>query len=194
MTVIPIDIVNHICEYAAQDDKLWYPVFDLNTRKVYWKINKYYKTNIKKNQIFYNSNAHNLPSIYQSQIYSKNFNNESFVLQGQLDLITNDDTIWPVSTYNAYVFPYNEKRDLNKIYVTFTLENVEINKEKKFSAMLEFEKINNVGYKLVDCGRIKIFRISLNEDICGVINYAWISLHSLRMCIDMHACMSLDFN
>ena len=33
MVSLPIDIINLICELAAQDDKLWYPVFDRITGK-----------------------------------------------------------------------------------------------------------------------------------------------------------------
>ena len=41
MTSIPIDIVNHICKFAAGKDKVWYPFFSLKTSKVSWKVNPY---------------------------------------------------------------------------------------------------------------------------------------------------------
>ena len=41
MASIPIDIVNHICEFAAGRDKVWYPFFSPKTLKVSWKMNRY---------------------------------------------------------------------------------------------------------------------------------------------------------
>ena len=41
MVSIPIDIVNHICEFAAGKDKVWYPFFSPKTLKVSWKVNPY---------------------------------------------------------------------------------------------------------------------------------------------------------
>ena len=41
MKSIPIDIVNYICEFAASNDKLWYPFFSPKTEKVSWKVNPY---------------------------------------------------------------------------------------------------------------------------------------------------------
>lgn len=41
MVTLPIDIVNYICEFAAGDDKLWYPFFSPKTGKVTWKVNPY---------------------------------------------------------------------------------------------------------------------------------------------------------
>jgi len=41
MLSIPIDIVNYICEFAADNNKLWYPFFSPKTEKVSWKVNRY---------------------------------------------------------------------------------------------------------------------------------------------------------
>jgi hypothetical protein len=41
MKSIPIDIVNYICEFAASNDKLWYPFFSPKTENVSWKVNPY---------------------------------------------------------------------------------------------------------------------------------------------------------
>ena len=61
MSYIPIDIVNNICKIAAQDDKLWYPIFDIKKGKVSWKINKFYKKS--KEEILKIYHSHLLKSL-----------------------------------------------------------------------------------------------------------------------------------
>ena len=41
MVSLPLDIVNYICEFAAGNDKHWYPFFSPKTHKLSWKVNPY---------------------------------------------------------------------------------------------------------------------------------------------------------
>ena len=43
MTSLPIDVINVICGWTAQEDVDWYPQFDVKTEKLRWKVNKYSK-------------------------------------------------------------------------------------------------------------------------------------------------------
>jgi hypothetical protein len=38
---IPIDIINYICEFAVDNNHLWYPFFSPKTGNVSWKVNPY---------------------------------------------------------------------------------------------------------------------------------------------------------
>lgn len=51
MVKIPIDIINLICEWAAQEDIDWYPFFCPKSHNVSWKVNKYSKKFLKKGDI-----------------------------------------------------------------------------------------------------------------------------------------------
>jgi hypothetical protein len=51
MTSLPVNVVNLICEWAAQDDMDRYPFFCPKTHKLSWKINKYSKNLIEKGNI-----------------------------------------------------------------------------------------------------------------------------------------------
>ena len=41
MISLPVDILNYICEFAAGNDKYWYPFFSPKTHKLSWKVNPY---------------------------------------------------------------------------------------------------------------------------------------------------------
>lgn len=41
--LVPTEIVNNICEYAAGINKLWYPYFNPSNGKLIWKLNKHCK-------------------------------------------------------------------------------------------------------------------------------------------------------
>lgn len=41
MTGLPVNVVNLICEWAAQEDIDWYPFFCPKTYNLSWKVNKY---------------------------------------------------------------------------------------------------------------------------------------------------------
>ena len=73
MTSLPVNVVNLICEWAAQDDMDRYPFFCPRTHKLSWKINKYSKNLIEKSKIIlHDASCHSyvfegLLSIYQER-------------------------------------------------------------------------------------------------------------------------------
>jgi hypothetical protein len=55
MKSIPIDIINYICEFAAGENKLWYPFFCPKTEKLSWKINRYCSKYILNSRCYINT-------------------------------------------------------------------------------------------------------------------------------------------
>jgi hypothetical protein len=100
MSLIPIDIVNSICKLAAQHDKLWYPVFDLKTGRLSWKINKFCKKSKEETFKIYHSHFKSLLSegqlrlvIYQPDHYENitlrtNYKSISSIKYGEKNLIS----------------------------------------------------------------------------------------------------------
>lgn len=74
MKSIPIDIVNYICEFAAGDDKIWYPFFNPKTEKVTWKVNPYCLKYIKLSRkllneiIFASVSLHNVINFEEREL------------------------------------------------------------------------------------------------------------------------------
>jgi len=54
MVSIPVDVVNYICEFAAGNDKFWYPFFSSKTEKIRWKVNPYCSKYIQLSRKFLN--------------------------------------------------------------------------------------------------------------------------------------------
>jgi hypothetical protein len=58
MVSIPINIVNLICEFAAGDDKNWYPFFNPKTEILSWKVNRFSKKWNKNAEIILHKNLY----------------------------------------------------------------------------------------------------------------------------------------
>ena len=98
---IPIDVVNLICEFAAGNDKLWYPRFSLKTHKVSWKVNKHY---VKPSPVCY----------YMFEIYNK------YVIEGNVTLYNNSSyTPQFIGRHKTIVY---DSGDTLKLYIEFDSE------------------------------------------------------------------------
>ena len=51
MISLPINVINLICEWAAQEDIDWYPFFSPKNHRLSWKVNKYSKKFMKRADI-----------------------------------------------------------------------------------------------------------------------------------------------
>jgi hypothetical protein len=51
MRELPVNVVNLICEWAAQDDIDWYPFFCPKTHNLSWKVNKHSRKFIENGNI-----------------------------------------------------------------------------------------------------------------------------------------------
>lgn len=127
MTSLPVNVVNLICEWAAQDDMDRYPFFCPRTHKLSWKINKYSKKFIEKGNIILHNNLH------------------TRYVEGLID-ICNTKT-FEVSRnlpYKAILFKYIN--GLFNMYIEFDSETQPERKDKHiYRAMLTFERYNTCG-------------------------------------------------
>lgn len=127
MISLPVDIVNYICEFAAGNDKAWYPFFSPKSHKLSWKVNPYCNKFIissKKflNQIrevnltFYNSKSReevergckmiifNQSEIYKKKVYiefdSDDDNSQTFMIRGLLNVFNHNIKPWDILYLN----------------------------------------------------------------------------------------------
>jgi hypothetical protein len=100
--VIPINLVNLICEWAPGDDLNWYPFFCVKTHKVSWKVNKYCK---KYSEI--------------AEVILKN----SCKIEGIINLYNINARITIKKKFEALLFKYNYYTC--KLYLQFNLEDNE---------------------------------------------------------------------
>jgi hypothetical protein len=171
MSLIPIDIINTICKLAAQEDKLWYPIFDIKKGRVSWKINKFYK-----------KSKEDILKIYHSHLL------KSFLSGGQMRLVIYERNNYDVITLNLNYksissIQYREKKIL-LIYISFIhIINTE---EKTFRAMLKFftNKYDRIIFmekeKNTDLSETYLY---VENDIYARVSYAQYAREYLHLCI-----------
>jgi hypothetical protein len=127
MTSLPVNVVNLICEWAAQDDMDRYPFFCPRTHKLSWKINKYSKKFLKKGNIILHKNSH------------------TRLVEGLIDIC--DKRTLEISRnleYRAIMFKFIN--GLFSMYIEFDSESDSKKKDKYiYRSMITFEAFNTGG-------------------------------------------------
>lgn len=103
--MLPIDVINIICEFAAGSDKKWYPQFSPKTHRIKWKVNKYCKYWLEKASCMYHE-----PS------YS-----HSYTVEGEMCLI-NNKTMTTIERKHKTII-YQFARNEFQMYIQFDSEN-----------------------------------------------------------------------
>lgn len=123
MVLLPINVINLITKFAAEDDKLWYPFFSQDTHKLTWKVNKCCRKYIEKSHI-----------ILHNKLYSR-------ILKGMIILHNMKTGEIKSANYNAIMF-------LKYIDNTYKLY-IEIDNKKEnkyiYRTMLNFDGIDQGG-------------------------------------------------
>jgi hypothetical protein len=112
MRGLPVNVVNLICEWAAQEDIDWYPFFCPKTHNLSWKVNKYSKKFIDRGNII----LHNRLDSYMIEgridihdglagDYNLEWRGIMFqYIDGSFDLYIEVDTETDVSKKDKYIF------------------------------------------------------------------------------------------
>ncbi len=147
MTSLPVNVVNLICEWAAQDDMDRYPFFCPKTHNLSWKINKYSKNLIEKGDIILHNRL------------------DSYIVEGLIDI--NNIRTYEIERnleYKAILYQYIDGSF--NMYIEVDSEK-DIKKKDKYiyRAMVKFEGNNEGGVMLreVQC-------LYLNGTNYGVID------------------------
>jgi hypothetical protein len=100
MKYIPIDIVNYICEFAADKNKLWFPFFSPKTGQVSWMVNPHCVKYITLSRKFLNRirmvdlTFYNVKTVEEEEMKCKTvvFNTSEYYIQKMyIEINTNDD-------------------------------------------------------------------------------------------------------
>lgn len=119
MKGLPINIVNLICEWAAQEDVDWYPFFCPKTHKLSWKVNKYSRKHLERGDIIF----HNILDSY----LVKGELRFSHIYNGLIiDNIHFEAIVWQYidGTFKMYIeFDSEINQDLKEKYIFRTMIN-----------------------------------------------------------------------
>lgn len=158
MVRLPVNIINLICEWAAQEDIEWYPFFCPKTHKLSWKVNKYSKKWLEKGDLILHNKL------------------DSFLVKGRLRFLHRyNGIILDNINFEAIIWKYINKTF--KMYISFDSEIKENLKEKYiYRTMLDFEGTLEEGL-VQDNYHIISFSsnrkdIYLNNSIFGLIESA----------------------
>ena len=151
MISLPINVINLICEWAAQEDIDWYPFFSPKNHRLSWKVNKYSKKFMKRADI----------------IMRNKFTNP--VIHGTIRLynITTLDTHF--TNYKAIFLQYCEGRiPTCELYIEFDSETKLENQNKFiFRGKVNFDIFDKDGYQKLP----SLFTLYLNNTPYGLIRY-----------------------
>jgi hypothetical protein len=130
MIWLPINLVNLICEWAAQDDMDRYPFFCPKTHNLSWKINKHSKKLIEKGNIILHNNL------------------DSYIIEGFIDIHNFSKADIDINLqYKGILYKYID--GTFKIYIEVDSER-KSNKKYKYiyRAMVKFEGNTQGGMML----------------------------------------------
>ena len=154
MTLLPVNVVNLICEWAADSEQEWIPFFSPKTHNLSYKVNKYNKKYIKNADTI----VHNRFDIYK--------------IKGNLELHHIKGTEFQQFKYEAIVFQYSER--LFKLYIEFDSEQVPEKKDKYiYRIMLDFKGDIN-GAQITHNGQF----IYLNGTIYSIIEDGYMNMNN----------------
>ena len=93
MCEVPDDLKNYICEFAANDMKLWRPFFSPTTGTFSWKVNRHCAKYIKLSRVFVFRHIKTNTRIQLSQPREENDRREQSFM-GEVDIVSNGiDTV-----------------------------------------------------------------------------------------------------
>ena len=155
MRGLPVNVVNLICEWAAQDDIDWYPFFCPKTHKLSWKVNKHSRKFIENGNIILHNRL------------------DSYIIEGMIDIhsgLSGENGL----KYKGILFQF--------IDCTFNLYieiDSEIDNSKKdkfiYRSMLSFDGTPEGG--LLRTTPNIIYDLYLNGTCYGFIYDAWFNYH-----------------
>lgn len=125
MKGLPVNLVNLICEWAAQEDIDWYPFFCPKTHKLSWKINKYSKKFRERGDIILHNRL------------------DSYVIEGLIDIHVGLGGYYTFE-YKAIMFEYVDKAFA--LYIEVDSEKDASKKGKHiFRSMMTFDAEDEGG-------------------------------------------------
>lgn len=155
MKGFPVNIVNLICSWAAQEDIDWYPFFCPKTHKLHWKVNKYSKKFREKGDIILHNRL------------------DSYMIEGMIDIHIGYG--WLQGGYNnlkyrAIKFQYMDSKF--GLYIEVEPETDLSQNEYIFRTMLSFEQ-EDEGGNLIERRKNSNFDLFLNGTNFGLIYDGW---------------------
>lgn len=163
MISLPINVINLICEWAAQEDVEWYPFFSPKDHKVSWKVNKYSKKFIERADI----------------IMRNKFTNPVFY--GTIRLFNSSNETSYFTSYKAiFLEVYCGRSPACSLYIEFDSEkNIENQNKFMFRSQVNFGVFGNDGYAVQELS--KYFTLYLNTTPYGLIQYSHFNKKTFEM-------------
>jgi hypothetical protein len=156
MRGLPVNVVNLICEWAAQDDIDWYPFFCSKTHKLSWKVNKHSRKFIENGNIILHNRL------------------DSYVIEGIIDIHNGLSGEYELLHYKGILFKFIDCTF--NLYIEIDTETDNTKKDKfMYRAMLSFDGSPEGG--LLRTNPNIIYDLYLNGTCYGVIYDAWINYH-----------------
>jgi hypothetical protein len=163
MISLPINVINLICEWAAQEDVEWYPFFSPKDHKVSWKVNKYSKKFIERADIIMRNKFTN--PVFYGIVTLFNISNQSIYF----------------SSYKAvFLEVYGGRPPACKLYIEFDSEtNIENQNKFMFRSQVDFNIFLNEEHVFQTL--LRDFTLYLNTTPYGLIKYSHFNNETFEM-------------